>query len=257
MVPLPGTVWGEGDPFVSTHWSVVLAAADSTDAPDAARAALAELCQIYWAPLYTFVRRRGYSKHDAQDLTQSFFAYLIEQKIYARVDRRKGKFRSFLLASLKNFLSDAYDREHALKRGGDKVILPLLEHQAEEAESLFQSSIEVGEDKIGEDQVFEQNWAETLVTGALNRVRDDCKTAERKNLFENLQMFVTGSADPLPTYEELGNRLGIPASTLRSHVTRLRGDYREALRMEVRRTVNSESEVDEELRELLRVLKER
>lgn len=257
MVPLPGTIGGEGNPFLSTHWSVVLAAGESTDAPEAARIALAQLCQTYWAPLYTFVRRRGYSVHDAQDLTQSFFAYLIEQKIYARVDRRKGKFRSFLLASLKNFLSDAYDREHALKRGGNKVFLPLLEHQVEEGESLFQSSAETGEAKISEDQVFEQNWAETLVTGALDRVREDYKTSERKDLFENLQMFVTGSANPLPSYDELASRLGVPASTLRSHVTRLRSDYREALRMEVRRTVNSESEVDGELRELLRVLKGR
>ena len=159
--------------------------------------------------------------------------------------------------SRKVFLSDAYDREHALKRGGDKVILPLLEHQAEEAESLFQSSAEVGEEKISEDQVFEQNWAETLVTGALDRVRKDYETADRKDLFDNLQMFVTGSADPLPTYDELAARLGIPASTLRSYVTRLRSDYRAALRMEVRRTVDSESEVDGELRELLRVLKGR
>jgi RNA polymerase sigma-70 factor (ECF subfamily) len=203
------------------------------------------------------VRRRGNSVHDAQDLTQSFFAYLIEEKIYARVNRGKGKFRAFLLASLKNFLSDAYDRDHALKRGGGRICLPLLEHQAEEAESIFQSSMEVGEEKLGEDKIFEQNWAETLVTGALDRVRDDYKTVERRNLFENLQMFVSGGAGPLPTYDELAARLGIPASTLRSHVTRLRSDYREALRTEVRRTVNSESEVDGELRELLRVLKER
>ena len=99
----------------------------------------AELCQTYWAPLYSFVRSRGYTVHDAQDLTQSFFAYLIEHKIYARVDRQKGKFRSFLLASLKNFLADASDRERTLKRGGGQDFLPLHEEQIEEAESLFQS----------------------------------------------------------------------------------------------------------------------
>ena len=93
--------------FAPTQWSVILAAGRSQVNPEVAQAALAQLCQTYWAPLYTFVRHRGYSSHDAQDLTQSFFAYLIEHKIYARVDRRKGKFRSFLLASLKNFLSDA------------------------------------------------------------------------------------------------------------------------------------------------------
>jgi DNA-directed RNA polymerase specialized sigma24 family protein len=97
---LPGTTHGQSDPFAPTHWSVILAAEESQVDPELARAALAELCQTYWAPLYTFVRRRGYSVHDAQDLTQSFFAYLIEQKIYARADRQQGRFRSFLLASL-------------------------------------------------------------------------------------------------------------------------------------------------------------
>ena len=106
----------QSDPFAPTHWSVVLAAGESQAEPQIAQTALAQLCQTYWAPLYTFVRSRGYSVHDAQDLTQGFFAYLIEQKIYTRADRQQGKFRSFLLASLKNFLSDAYDREHALKR---------------------------------------------------------------------------------------------------------------------------------------------
>jgi DNA-directed RNA polymerase specialized sigma subunit, sigma24 homolog len=109
---------GQSELFPSTHWSVVLAAGRSQAEPELARAALSELCQTYWAPLYNFVRSRGYTVDDAQDLTQSFFAYLIERKIYSRVDRQKGKFRSFLLASLKNFLADASDRQRTLKRGG-------------------------------------------------------------------------------------------------------------------------------------------
>src|SRR4051812_8890459 len=109
-MPLPGTIHGESDPFAPTQWSVVLAAGRSQANPEVAQAALAQLCHTYWAPLYTFVRSRGQSPHDAQDLTQSFFAYLIERKIYTRADRLKGKFRSFLLASLKNFLSDSRDR---------------------------------------------------------------------------------------------------------------------------------------------------
>jgi hypothetical protein len=136
---LPGTIRGVSDPFASTHWSVVLAAGESQAGPETARAALAQLCQIYWPPLYTFVRSRGYAVHDAQDLTQSFFAYLIEHKIYTRVDPQKGKFRSFLLASLKNLLADAHDREQTLKRGGGQDFLPLNEEQVEEAESLFQT----------------------------------------------------------------------------------------------------------------------
>jgi DNA-directed RNA polymerase specialized sigma24 family protein len=134
---LAETAHGQRDPFAPTHWSVIAAAAESQISPGSARTALAELCQIYWPPLYSFVRSRGYSMHDAQDLTQSFFAFLIDRKIYARADRQKGKFRSFLLASLKNFLADAYDHEQTLKRGGGADFLPLDGEQTEQAESLF------------------------------------------------------------------------------------------------------------------------
>ena len=120
------------DVFPSTHWSVVLAAGRSQGEPQTAETALAELCQVYWAPLYGFVRSRGHTVHDAQDLTQSFFAYLLEHKVYARADRQKGRFRSFLLASLKNFLADASDRERTLKRGGGQSFLPLHDEQAKE-----------------------------------------------------------------------------------------------------------------------------
>src|SRR5438309_9024748 len=137
-----GNGHGQSDLFPSTHWSAVLAAGRSQAEPEIARAALAQLCQSYWAPLYSFVRSRGYTVHDAQDLTQSFFAYLIVHKIYARADRQKGRFRSFLLASLKNFLADAYDREQALKRGGGRDSLPLKEEQAEAAESVFQTHVD-------------------------------------------------------------------------------------------------------------------
>ena len=197
MVPLPERS-GEDDLFASTHWSVVLAAADSTDGPEAAKAALSQLCHVYWAPLYAFVRRRGHSMHDAQDHAKFFCVPDRAKNLCAR-QSTKRKIQSLPARIAQEFLSDAYDRDHALKRGGGRIFLPLFEDRAEEAESLFQSSVEAGEDKISEDQVFEQNWAETLVTGALNRVRDEYKTSQREDLFENLQMFVTGSADPLPS----------------------------------------------------------
>src|SRR5439155_20153555 len=146
----------QSDLFPSTHWSVVLAAGRSEVEPETAQSALAELCQTYWAPLYSFVRSRGHSVHDAQDLTQSFFAYLIERKIYACVDRQKGRFRSFLLASLKNFLADASDRERTLKRGGGQNFLPLHEEQIKEAESLFQNH----RGASTEDRLFDRSWAE-------------------------------------------------------------------------------------------------
>jgi len=252
-MPLPGTTHGKSDPFAPTHWSVILAAGRSEADPEVARAALARLCETYWAPLYSFVRSRGYAMHDAQDLTQSFFGYLIEHKMYACADQQKGKFRSFLLASLKNFLADAADRERTLKRGGACDFLPLKEHQADEAESLFQTHVDF-RDAIGEDEIFERSWAEALVTAGLDRLSQGYKAEGKEKLFEELKIYLTGGADPLPAYEQLAARLGVLASTLRSHVTRLRARYREALRAEVRRTVNTEAQVDGELRELLRVL---
>ena len=228
----------------------MLAAGRSQAEPELARAALAELCQTYWAPLYNFVRSRGYTVDDAQDLTQSFFAYLIERKIYARVDRQKGKFRSFLLASLKNFLADASDRERTLKRGGRQVFLPLQEQQVENAESIFQTHSSTS----GEDQLFDRSWAEALIAAGLERLSADYKGEAKEKLFNELRIFLTSGAEPLPSYAELATRLGMTESTLRSNVTRLRARYRQALRAEVRRTVDTEAEVDEELHELLHVL---
>ena len=227
---------------------MVIAAGESQAELETAHAALAELCETYWRPLYSFVRSRGYTVHDAQDLTQSFFAYLIEHKIYARVNRQKGRFRSFLLASLKNFLADASDRERTLKRGGGQDFLPLHEDQIKEAESLFQSHTGT------EDQIFDRSWAEALVAVGLEQVWADYKEESKEKLFNELRIFLTRGAEPPPTYAELAARLDVGESTLRSHVTRLRARYREALRAEVRRTVDTEAEVNEELRELLHVL---
>ncbi len=236
------------DFFPPTHWSVIANASETEEG--AAQAGLAELCQTYWAPLYGFVRSRGYAVPDAEDLTQGFFAYLIEHRIYTRADRGKGKFRSFLLASLKNFLSDAFDRAQTLKRGGGQTFLPLEEERAAEAESLFQTHSVMS----NEDQLFDRGWAETLVAAGLARLAADYDDDSRKKLFHELRIFVAGGAEPLPSYAKLATRLGMTESTIRSHVTRLRSRYREALRAEVRRTVQTETEVDEELQALLRVL---
>ena len=253
MQPPPETVAGLGESFASTHWSVIVAAGKSESDPETAYAALTQLCQTYWRPLYSFVRSRGYSTHDAQDLTQSFFAFLIERKIYTRVDRKKGNFRSFLLASLKNLLANTYDHAHAFKRGGEHELVPLDEEQLAEAESRYEMQSDIG-DEAGEDKVFERTWAETLVRESLGQLSSHYKTEGQEKLFEELRIFLTGGADPLPSYADLARRLGIQASTLRSIVTRLRARYREALRTEVRRTVETDEEVDAELRELLRIL---
>src|SRR5213083_1111344 len=200
-----GNGHGQSDLFPPTHWSMVLAAGRSQAEPEIARAALAQLCQTYWAPLYSFVRSRGYTVHDAQDLTQSFFAYVLEHKVYARVDRRKGRFRSFLLASLKNFLADAADRDRTLKRGGAQIFLPLHEEQAQEAESLFQTHSGMS----NEDRLFDRSWAEALVAAALERLSADYKRDAKEQLFRVLRIFIAGGAEPPPTYAELTERLGI------------------------------------------------
>ena len=258
MQNLPGTVYGQADPFTATHWSVIVAAGKTQADPEIASAALAQLCQTYWPPLYTYVRSRGHSVHDAQDLTQGFFAYLIEHKIHLRADRELGKFRSFLLASLKNFLSHAREREQTLKRGGGREFVPFDDARAEEAESLFQTHVSLNAGgAIREDKLFEKTWAETLVETALGRLAAAYKAEGKENLFDKFRSFLAVGADPLPSYPELAARMAVTESTIRSHVTRLRARYREMLRAEVRRTVDTEAEVDEELRELLRVLIEK
>jgi RNA polymerase sigma factor (sigma-70 family) len=247
---LAGNGCRQSDLFPSTHWSMIVAAGESQAEPETAQAALAALCQTYWTPLYSFVRNRGHSVHDAQDLTQSFFAYLIERKIYTRVDRQKGRFRSFLLASLKNFLADASDRERTLKRGGGQDFLPLHEEQIKEAESVFQNHRTASSEEL----IFDRSWAEALVAAGLERLSADYRNEAKEKLFNELKIFLAGCAGLPPGYAELAVRLGMTESTLRSHVTRLRARYREALRAEVRRTVDTEAEVGEELHELLRVL---
>jgi len=252
---LPVTVYGQAESFAPTQWSVILAAGKCQTDPENSRAALAQLCQTYWPPLYTYVRARGSSRHDAQDLTQDFFAHLIEHKIYLRTDRRKGKFRSFLLASFKNFLFNARDREQTLKRGGGREFVLFDEATTEEAESLFSAhdSLSAGS-TLTEDQLFERCWAESLVARVLQCLAAAYTAEGKESVFVEFQPFLTIGAAPLPTYAELAERLGMAESTLRSHVTRLRARYRAVLRAEVRRTVNTDAEVDGELRELLRVL---
>lgn len=254
MQTLPRTVYGQVDPFAATQWSVIRAAGDSQADAQRSRNALAQLCQTYWPPLYTYVRAQGNSIHDAQDLTQEFFAYLIERKIYMRTDSEKGKFRSFLLASLKNFLADARDREQTLKRGGGQEFVPLDNAQTEVAESMFHTHSGSAKGAVGEDRLFERSWADTLVAAVFDRLAEAYKAEGKENVFKEFQNFLTIGSAPLPSYAELALRLGIVESTLRSQVTRLRARYRELLRAEVRRTVDTDADVEGELRELLRVL---
>jgi DNA-directed RNA polymerase specialized sigma24 family protein len=231
--------------FASTRWTVVRQAADSQTASQHALSALTELCQIYWRPVYVFLRRQGVAQHDAQDLTQGFFADLIESRAYARADPTKGRFRSFLLGTLRHFVAHARDRDHAQKRGGASVAVQLDEAAICEAETCASRS-----NHWSADGVFEREWAASLARQALDRLGQEYDLGGKGALFEALKSRLTaGEAAAIP-YEELANQLGRAAGHLRVDVTRLRARYRAILREEVSSTVVDPRDVDEELRYL-------
>jgi DNA-directed RNA polymerase specialized sigma24 family protein len=241
----PGTLQEGGASFATTHWSIVAQSA-LTDAPEAANA-LAQLCETYWPPIYSFIRRRGYAPADAKDLTQSFFAHFLQNKAYARTNSLNGKFRSFVLASVKNFLADNWDHDHAARRGGG---FQLISFDQETAEAFYDAAS--ASDSTAE-RLFELRWAKSLTAGALDSLREEVRSEGKLNLFEQLQNFLTGGS-VLPSYDEASTRMDLPRATVKTHVHRLRQRYREIVRREISRTVSSPHEVDEELRYLCDVL---
>jgi len=241
----PGTLQEGGASFATTHWSVIAQSA-LTDVPEAANA-LARLCEQYWPPIYSFIRRRGYPPVDAQDLTQSFFAFFLRTKAYARTDRLHGKFRSFLLASVKNFLADDWDRNQAIRRGGGYQFISL---DPETAEAFYDAAS--APDSTAE-RLFELRWAKSLTAGALNSLREELQAEGKLKLFEQLKSFLAGGS-ALPSYDDTSARTGLPRATVKTHVHRLRQRYREIVRREIARTVSAPHEVDEELHYLCNIL---
>jgi len=231
--------------FASTRWTVVHQAADSQTASQHALSALTELCQIYWRPVYVFLRRQGIPQHDAQDLTKGFFADLIESRAYTRANPTKGRFRSFLLGTLKHFVAHARDRDGAQKRGGDSVPVQLDEKAISEAETYASRC-----NHWSADGVFEREWAASLARQALDRLAQEYELGGKGALFEALKSRLTAGEAAAIAYEELANRLGRTAAHLRVDVTRLRARYRAILREEVSGTVVDPQDVDEELRYL-------
>jgi DNA-directed RNA polymerase specialized sigma24 family protein len=231
--------------FASTRWSVVRQAADSQTSSEHALGALSELCQVYWRPVYLFLRRQGIWQHDAQDLTQSFFAELIEDRTYARADQMKGQFRSFLLGTLKHFLAHARDRERAQKRGGGAIPVQLNDAAISEAESHAARC-----NSWSADGVFDREWAASLTRQALERLAQEYELGGKGALFEALKTHLRAGAGAAVPYERMAKRLGRSAATLRVDVARLRGRYRAILREEVSSTLLDPRDVDEELRYL-------
>src|SRR5580693_9165626 len=213
------------------------------------QSALAELCRLYWYPLYVFARLSGHSPNDAQDLIQGFFLHLLEHRAPADVDRLKGKFRSFLLASLQNYLSDEIARTGCLKRGGNEEFVHLDAEDAEERYRL--EPVEF----LTAEKIFDARWAMTVLGEALKQLRQEYATAGKTSTFEALKAFLdpNNSIAP-PSYDEVANQLHITTAGAKTLIHRLRKRYTALLREEVGRTVSDPAEIDEEIHALCEAL---
>ncbi|NOZ23274.1 MAG: sigma-70 family RNA polymerase sigma factor [Planctomycetes bacterium] len=231
--------------FATTRWSIVLAA--GREGTPRAREALATLCQAYWYPLYAYVRRQGHNADEAQDLTQGFFAQFIEKNYFRALDPKKGKFRAYLLASMKHFLANEWDRAHAQKRGGRQVPISL---DFEGAEGRY--SREPAHD-LTPERIFERRWALTLLDQVLARLRQDFLKSGKEERFERLKVFLTAGKKTVP-YREVAAELGLSEGAVKVAIHRLRKRYRNHLRAEIAQTVSNPSEIDEEIRHLFSAL---
>ena len=233
--------------FATTHWSVVLAAG-RTDVPQA-QDALEKLCQTYWLPLYAYVRRRGYSPEDAKDLTQEFFAWLLDRNWLARADQQRGRFRSFLLTSFSHFLANEWDKARAQKRGGGQVVS--LPCNAAEARCGWEPA-----DNLTPEQSFERRWALTLLDQVMDRLSAEYAQAGKGELFGELKPCLLGERAAQP-YAALAVKVGMTEGSIKVAVYRLRQRYRQLLRDELANTVAAPEEVEEEMRYLFAVLARR
>lgn len=232
--------------FATTHWSLVVAARPDEASQTRARKALEELCRSYWYPLYAFVRNRGYSSSDAQDLTQSFFARIIETGGFATADPERGRFRSYLLGAMKHFLANEWHRAQAQKRGGGVTFLELdaLDPEARYALEPAQTN--------DPDAGFDREWAHESITRAMEKLRADSESSGKRELFQALQASLTGDE---PARSETAARLGMTEGAVKVAVHRLRQRYRELLRAEIAETVSDPSDIDDEMRHLVAALR--
>jgi RNA polymerase sigma factor (sigma-70 family) len=229
--------------FITTHWSIILRAGGA--ASKDADAALEDLCRAYWYPLYAYVRRQGHSVDDAQDLTQNFFARFLDRKSLRLADPHRGRFRTFLLTSLKNFLINEWRKSNREKRGGGRQIISL---DAEETETRF-----LAEPADAPDKAFERHWALVVLDRVLSQMQAEFAAAGRGHVFEELKSYLTGE-DNESSSTEIGRRLGMTEGNLRVTIHRLRGQYRDLLREEVARTVETPEAIEEEIRHLISAL---
>ena len=224
--------------FATTHWSVISAAGKSSSPQQ--KQALETLCQSYWFPLYAYLRRRGYDTHQAEDLTQAFFAHILEKKDLGNADPKYGKFRSFLLVRLKYFLSDERDRAQAMKRGGGKNILSLSIQNAEGQYSLEPAI------QLSPELLFEKSWALTVLERTMGRLEAEMADKNKQKLFDCLKVYLTTEKDVIP-YQDMATELEMTEGSVRVAVHRLRRRYRKLLRDEIAQTVGGEDRIDEEM----------
>ena len=230
--------------FTTTHWSVVLAAQGHSPA---AQEALEKLCRTYWRPIYGFVRRQGVGPEEAKDLTQGFFALLLERRDLDAVRQEKGRLRSYLLTSLKHFLANEHNRAMAIKRGAGQRLIPLDDLRECEPVSLEPS-------ELAADQIYERRWALSVLDQVLARLGDEYRAAGNVGLFERLQKALTNEPDQA-TPADTARELGMTDSAVRQASYRLRLRYRQVLREEIAHTVMAPGDVDDELRHLVAVLR--
>ena len=244
---MPGTLQEGGAPFQTTHWTVVLQAGKA-EADEAARKALTTFAEAYWPPLYTFVRRRGYSPSDAQDLVQGFFEHVFEKNTLSRADQEKGKLRTFLLGALQNYLLKQRERMSAMKRGGGKQIVS-FDDQIIDAEAAMHATMH-----LDEVSSYDAAWASSIVARAWKNVRDRFVDEGKGDWFDALKPFVAGGTAQPPDQQEAAERLGTTVANLRVSLSRLRQRFRLALRAEVASTVSDPNDIDTELHYLYQVL---
>jgi RNA polymerase sigma factor (sigma-70 family) len=239
------------DRFVTTRWSVVLSCADAGGDEQKTRAALAELCKIYWRPVFAFICRRGHSVPDAQDLTQDFFVMVLKGRLLERADRSCGRFRSLVLKALQDFLRDAAETRRARKRGGDVQFVSWDDWMAEAPSQL---SIPAQESESwSPERIFDVRWAATIVERALRRLGDECEKRGRRRVFDMLSSCLAAEREDV-SYAKFSKTLGVAEVAVKRLVHRLRERYRELLREEVAQTVKKPDDIDDELRYLCSVL---
>lgn len=238
---------GTGE-FVATNWTVIIASAEASGSEEEACAALARLCRDYWPPLYVFLRRQGRTRHDAQDLTQEFFARLLESRAHGTADRKKGKFRSFLLTMFKNFLANEWNKQQRLKRGGGYQFTSLDEIEVEERDYLGLAVTPAAE------RLYDQRWARAIIERVMVRLRREYEAAGQLRRFDLGEQWLIGSVGK-PDYGAAATELGIDETGMRSIVHRLRRRFRELLRAEVAATVSEPGQVDEEIQSLFEALR--